>query len=347
MNILLTCAGRRNYLIEFFQAELGERGRVLACDSSVAAPALAAADEGLIVPPMDDPGYFDALLAICQEHQIRLLISVNDLELGGLAQRAEEFRELGTIPVVAPPSVISTCQDKWTTFQLLRSCDVATPDTYLCPERVREALASGALKYPIIIKPRWGSSSIGFERIDNDRELALAYEWGMIQVRRSIFWKLSQGDCEYCLVFQEQLQGDEFGLDVVNDLEGNHVATLVRRKLVMRYGNTDRAITVEDHRLERLGQVIGRRLRHLGSLDCDVVMTESGPQVLDLNPRIGGGYPFSHVAGANLPAGLIAWANGEEADPNWFKTRPGVVASRCDEMMIVNPVDSNARRVLC
>jgi carbamoyl-phosphate synthase large subunit len=347
MNVLLTCAGRRNYLIQFFQSELGGRGRVFACDTSSAAPALAVADEGIIVPSMDDPGYFDALIAICQEHQIRLLISVNDLELGGLARRAEEFREVGTIAVVASPSLIATCQDKWTTFKLLSSCGIFTPDTYLGPEPVREALANGAIAYPLVVKPRWGSSSIGVERIENDRELTLAHEWGMVQVRRSMFWKLSQADGEHCLVFQEQLPGDEFGMDVVNDLEGNHVATLVRRKLVMRYGNTDRAMTVEDPRLERLGQIIGRRLQHPGSLDCDVMMTASGPQVLDLNPRIGGGYPFSHVAGANLPAALIAWASGEEPGPACFQVRPGVVASRCDEMMIVNSVDSNARRVLC
>ncbi len=347
MNVLLTCAGRRNFLVEFFQRELAGRGRVVACDTSAAAPALSVADEGLIVPPMNDPGYFDALLSICQEQQIRLLISVNDLELGGLARRSEDFREVGATVVVSDPRVIAQCQDKWKTFQLLRDCNIATPDTYLTPADVRQALVRGALKFPIIVKPRWGSSSIGFERIENDRELSLAYEWGMIQVRRSIFWNLNQGDCDECLVFQEQLCGDEYGMDVVNDLEGRHVATLMRRKLVMRYGNTDRAMTVADHSLERLGQVIGRCLGHIGSLDCDVMLTEAGPQVLDLNPRIGGGYPFSHVAGANLPAALIAWAKGEEADPAWFKPRPGVVASRCDEMMIVNPVDSNARRVLC
>jgi carbamoyl-phosphate synthase large subunit len=347
MNILLTCAGRRNYLIEFFQHELAGRGRVIACDTSAAAPALAAADEGIIVPRMDDPGYFDALLAICHENQVRLLISVNDLELGGLARHAERFREIGTVVVVANSDVIATCQDKWATFKFLRSCDIATPDTYLCPERVRKALANGTLKYPLIMKPRWGSSSIGLERIENDRELTLAYEWGMIQVRRSMFWNLSQGDCEHCLVFQEQVQGDEYGIDVVNDLEGKHVATFVRQKLVMRFGNTDRAMTVEDHRLERLGEFIGRRLQHVGSLDCDLMMTESGPQVIDLNPRIGGGYPFSHIAGANLPGALIAWASGEEADPAWFKPQPGVVASKCDEVVIVNSVGSIARRVLC
>jgi carbamoyl-phosphate synthase large subunit len=347
MNILLTCAGRRNYLIEFFQNELGGRGRVIACDASAAAPALAAADEGVIVPPMDDPGYFEALLSICRDHQIRLLISVNDLELGGLARRVPEFREIDTIPVVASPAVISTCQDKWTTFKLLRSWDIATPDTYLCPASARAARAAGALEFPLIIKPRWGSSSIGFEQIDNDRQLSLAYEWGTIQVRRSIFWNLSQADCEHCLVIQERLEGQEYGMDVVNDLHGSHVATLVRKKLVMRFGNTDRALTVEDERLEQLGRGIGRRLRHVGSLDCDVMMTADGPQVLDLNPRIGGGYPFSHLAGANLPAAMMAWANGEEPDPLWFKPRPGIVGSRCEDVVIVNGIDINARRVLC
>jgi carbamoyl-phosphate synthase large subunit len=55
MNILLTCAGRRNYLVEFFQNELAGRGRVFACDTSAAAPALAAADEGLIGPSRTIP----------------------------------------------------------------------------------------------------------------------------------------------------------------------------------------------------------------------------------------------------------------------------------------------------
>jgi carbamoyl-phosphate synthase large subunit len=347
MNILLTCAGRRNYLVEFFQSELDGHGRVLACDTSVAAPALEVADLGIIVPPMNDPGYFDALLSICDEHHVRLLISVNDLELGGLARRTAEFHEVGTIAVVAEPTVIATCQDKRATFQLLRSLDLPTPDTYLSLDRVREALVSGDLTFPLMMKPRWGSSSIGLERIENERELELAHEWGLIQVRRSMFWNLSQSDRDHCLVFQEQVQGDEYGIDIVNDLDGNYVATLARRKLVMRYGNTDRAMTVEDDRLEQIGRMIGSHLRHPGSLDCDVMMTESGPKVLDLNPRIGGGYPFSHLAGANLPAALIAWANGEEADPTWFKPHPGVVASRCDEMMIVNSVESNARRVLC
>jgi carbamoyl-phosphate synthase large subunit len=124
-------------------------------------------------------------------------------------------------------------------------------------------------------------------------------------------------------------------LDVVNDLDGEHSCTLVRRKLSMRAGETDRAVTVKDSRLEELGEIIGRNLRHVGVLDCDAIVTADGCYVLDMNPRFGGGYPFSHLAGANLPAALIAWASGEQPDPDWLRVAPDVLASKCDGLVRV------------
>ncbi len=40
---------------------------------------------------------------------------------------------------------------------------------------------------------------------------------------------------------------------VVNDLNGRYVCTFARRKLVMRAGETDRAITVKSDQLEKQG----------------------------------------------------------------------------------------------
>src|SRR5947209_1962877 len=112
MNIMLTCAGRRNYLVQYFKQALGERGQVLACDSSASAPALAEADQRFLVPPIDQDDYVDVLLSICRTHKVRLLLSVNDLELGGLARQASQFRAAGVFPVIASAPVIATCMDK-------------------------------------------------------------------------------------------------------------------------------------------------------------------------------------------------------------------------------------------
>jgi carbamoyl-phosphate synthase large subunit len=55
--------------------------------------------------------------------------------------------------------------------------------------------------------------------------------------------------------------------------------------------------------------------------------------VLELNPRFGGGYPFTHRAGANLPAALIAWAAGETIDPRWLVMQPDVATAKCDRLV--------------
>ena len=47
MNVLLTCAGRRTYLVRYFQEALRGRGEALARDSSASAPAIIEADRGL------------------------------------------------------------------------------------------------------------------------------------------------------------------------------------------------------------------------------------------------------------------------------------------------------------
>ncbi|HHX65024.1 MAG TPA: ATP-grasp domain-containing protein, partial [Chloroflexi bacterium] len=168
-------------------------------------------------------------------------------------------------------------------------------------------------------------------------ELGLYYRLTRKELAHTFLADIGSSDRSHTVIIQQCLSGDEYGLDVVNDLDGNHVCTFVKRKLAMRGGETDRAITVRHHALEALGERLGRALGHIGNLDCDVFMHGDQPVVLELNPRFGGGYPFSHIAGANLPAALVAWANGLDVDPLWFDIKPGVVASKYSELVVANP----------
>ena len=85
MNILFTCAGRRNYLINFFREALGSNGKLFAIDSNPYASALQEADKAFILPPINNGKYLDKLLEICQKYQVRILISLNDLDLAELS----------------------------------------------------------------------------------------------------------------------------------------------------------------------------------------------------------------------------------------------------------------------
>ena len=156
----------------------------------------------------------------------------------------------------------------------------------------------------------------------------------MKRIKKSILATASIGD-EYILI-QEKLTGNEFGLDVMNDLEGNHVAVSVKRKLAMRGGETDKAITVDLPEVREMGAIIGRNLRHIGNLDVDIMQRANGDYcVLELNPRFGGGYPFSYEAGVNMPKAIIQWLKGETVDPKILQPVYGKMFAKNDYLVEV------------
>lgn len=105
----------------------------------------------------------------------------------------------------------------------------------------------------------------------------------MATVKRTILATASVGD-EYIMI-QEKLTGKEYGLDVMNDLEGNKVAVSVKQKLAMRAGETDKAVTVDLPEVREIGHKIGTALKHIGNLDVDIMQNEKGEYcVLELNP---------------------------------------------------------------
>jgi carbamoyl-phosphate synthase large subunit len=336
MNVLLTCAGRRNYLVKFFGDALGAQGQVFAADASTEAPALQEADRAFVVPSINHPSYIDSLLSICRKYEAHLLFSLNDLELPLIAREKERFLQIGTVPVVSSPEVIDICFDKWATLGFLRDCGLDVASTCDSLDDAQEFLSQGELTFPLVIKPRWGSASIGIEYPEDKEELDLAYRLVRKRLPRTILAGPSAEDLAHSILIQEFLTGEEYGLDIINDLDGNYVTTFVKRKLKMRAGETDRSVTVQDNRLMEVGRTIGQQLGHIGNLDCDVFVTDSGCYVLEMNPRFGGGYPFSHIAGANLPAAIIAWARGETPDPSWLTVEYDVTASKYYDLIIVD-----------
>jgi carbamoyl-phosphate synthase large subunit len=322
--------------VHFFREALGPCGKVFAADASMEAPALWEADKAFVLPQIGDPCYVTELLVTCQDWDVGLLIPLNDFELPLLAAYRNRFRAIGTFPVVASPEVVETCFDKWVTYAFLQKHGIPTPHTYLSLSAAQDARARGEIGFPLVLKPRWGSGSVGIEYVEDEDELALAYALSSNRYVRALPRAYQTTTSDQCILIQERLRGHEYGLDIVNDLAGQYVCTLAKRKLVMRFGETDRAVTVQDERLTQLGVMLGGLLGHVGSLDCDTFVQGDTCYVVELNPRFGGGYPLAHAAGANVPAALVAWARGEVPDPKWFELTPGVIGAKCDRIVVMN-----------
>lgn len=328
MNILLTSAGRRSYLVKYFKEALGNSGLVHAANSSSLSTAFLYADKTVLTPLIYDPGYIPFLLDYCKENSIDAIVSLFDIDLMILAKNKETFLKAGVRVLVADEQAIDLCNDKWNTYNFCIENSIKAPKTYLNIDKALEDIEKGDLDFPLFVKPRWGMGSLSVFCAENEEELRIFYNKSKREIERSYLKYESCADTNQCVLIQQAIEGQEYGIDVINDLQGNYQNTVIRQKYAMRSGETDAAIITENEEIKAVGKLISEKLRHPGNLDADVFLCDGVPYLLEMNARFGGGYPFSHVAGVNMPLAIVKWLKGEEVPAELLTAKKGVMAAK-------------------
>ncbi|HOL11014.1 MAG TPA: ATP-grasp domain-containing protein [Bacillota bacterium] len=323
MNILLTSAGRRSYIVKYFQEALNGEGLVHAANSQYS-PALEAADRYVITPLIYDKNYIQFLLDYSLSNNINAVTSLFDVDLPILAKAKSEFAKHNIHVIVSDYEVTQICNDKWSTYTFLTKYGFNFPRTYLSIDDFSCDVDQGVIEFPVIIKPRWGCGSIGIYVAENKQELQVLYNKVNNEILRTYLKYESFQDIKQAVIIQQMLVGKEYGLDIINDLNKNYITTLVKHKLAMRSGETDIAITEDNKVLRELGRKISANVGHIANLDVDCFMVDEVPYILEMNCRFGGGYPFSHIAGANLPLAIIKWIKSEKIPRELFEIKYNV-----------------------
>lgn len=326
MNILLTSAGRRTYMVDYFKEALSGGGLVFAANS-VMSPALYNADGYVITPLIYDSGYIPFLLDFCKKNDIDIIVPLFDIDLPVLSRHIEEFRREGVFVIVSDKETVDSCNDKYSMYLKLWRAGIRCPHTEINLSQARLAIKAMTMSYPVIIKPRFGMGSIGILKAYNKEELKAFYESCKRCIKESYLKYESGNYRDECVLIQEMREGNEYGLDIVNDFSGNFVTAVIKKKLSMRAGETDEALILgpEDEEyssLYELARSISETFRHICNMDVDVIMNPDNmcPYVIDMNARFGGGYPFSHMAGLDLPRAIVEWVKDGKASPECFDT---------------------------
>lgn len=330
-NILLGSIGRRVYLIEWFEAALekaGVAGEVHVTDVDIHSSGMLHSKHAHRVPRYSAQNYEESLLALVKELEPTILLSVNDFELECWAEpalRAELSRYSDHILGLAPREqrVVS---DKFWMADELRSHGITTPETVLASDKEGLRRLTG-LHDRLVVKDRFGSGSSGLRIIDSSH---------LKQTVEDISsGKVGQGPSERqrgldTTIVQPVVEGIEFGIDVVGPLSRTRqgcqerawefTRILARKKVRMRGGETDQARTVSAEPFLAVGRSLANLLRPEGIIDVDVIVDDdSHAHVIDINPRFGGGYPFNHLAGADVPYAIIAQSLGL-ASSHWISS---------------------------
>lgn len=317
MNVLLTSAGRRSYIVDYFKKVNGI-GKVYASNSAYTI-ALKRADGYFISPLIYNPEYIPSIIKFCKEHEIKVVLSLFDIDLLVLAQNADAFKENGIELVLAPADFVKICNDKYATYQFVCSLGLKSPKTYLTTDSVKEAIANGEISYPVIMKPRWGMASMGIYKVEDDEEL----DFFTRKCRKDIFNSYLKYESSMTkdepIIYQEVMTGEEYGLDVLNDLNGNYIKTFAKQKVTMRSGETDLGRTADPTPFEKTAQAISAKSGHHGICSVDCFKKNGEIYVIEMNCRISGHYPLAYLAGFNYPQLVIDWMNGKVTNPELIR----------------------------
>jgi carbamoyl-phosphate synthase large subunit len=299
--VLFTCAGQRVDIVTAF----GRAGATtVAADVDRLAPALYHADRMALVPNVSDPSYVPSLAHLIDQHDVRLVVPLTDLDQEILA---EHTSDLASALVLAPPAEVSrTMGDKYLAHLFFDERGIASPSTWLPRDVPADA------SYPLLVKVRKGFGSRHIYKADTADELAFFLAHTPVD-------SMVQALC----------RGEEFSIDVFCDLAGRCLNAIPRTMIQSKGGESIKGMSIQDPELIAHGVRVAEAIGIVGPANIQCFREADGSlPVTDVNPRFGGGFPLPLAAGSGYPELALALARGERPEPRLGDFRAGVVMTR-------------------
>jgi carbamoyl-phosphate synthase large subunit len=322
-NVLISSAGRRVALLHIFRRtlqDLGLHGEVMAADMSRLSSAFHAADRAFVVPRCSDPEFLPTMLELCSRYRVRLVVPTVDPELPVYAANRERFSEIGTTVAISSHEAVTIGWDKAATHSWLTARGF--PTVRQAP--AHEVATPNGWSFPVLVKPRIGSASIGVAVVDDPIQLRKATRGGDFLV-------------------QAVAPGVEHTIDVLTDGAGKAVCAVPRRRIEVRAGEVSKGVTVRSAPLEELAFAVSNALPEAyAAITVQVFFDQETqePRVIEINPRFGGGFPLSWQAGAAYPRWMIEEILGLPSTAAAASWNDGLVMLRYDDAVFVRAGDA-------
>jgi carbamoyl-phosphate synthase large subunit len=286
--VLLTGVGKRYDIVSAF----AQHATVVAADPNPLAPAQYAAHHRIAPPRIDDPGYVPALAEACAEHDVGAVIPLTDLDIEVLAQARAD----GLLPALVPdPDIARATYDKYETHHLLLGHGLPSPPTVLPDEQPDS--------YPVMVKPRRGSGARSIHLAHDAEEAAFFVRY-----------------VKEPTMVQRAMDGPEFSVDCLSDLDGRCLNAIPRTMLESRGGESSKGAAIADDELVALGRDVVEALGVRGPCTVQAFRDrEIGLGITDVNTRFGGAFPapvYAALPERTYPELIVRMANGERIEPH-------------------------------
>lgn len=312
MNVLITSASRKVWLIKAFRKALSEEigGQVIVVDSSPRSAALHFADIAYVVPSGLGKEFLAAVQGICQRHKIKLLIPTRDEELPFFAKERQKLQNIGVSVMVPNIDTIEICQDKCMFIEFCLRHEFSVPKTY--------EVTKGAFEFPVFVKGRFGKGSKWAFRIDNELEL------------RNLLSRLNDP------IIQEYVEAPEYTVDLFADFYGEVLSVVPRERLSIFGGESFIGKTCKNWDIINESIRLAKSLRLVGHNTIQCFWQDGQVKFIEVNPRYGGAANLGFAAGAFTPQMLVRLVLGKEVKPSIGDFEDGLYMLRYTEDLFLS-----------
>lgn len=322
-NILFTNAGRRGTLLKDFKNSLGKECKIIATDNWSVAPAIFLADEYYLTPKITDENYLNELFKICEQEHIQAITTLIDPEIMILAENREKFLERGILPLCPSEETAKICFDKYKMYQYLTEKGIPTVLTFDSLVDFEDEWEQGNVDFPVFIKPRTGSGSVGAQKVNTYAELKVLME-----------------EAKYDYIIQEFMDCEDFDADVyVDTVTNTPVSIFSKKKIETRIGGASKTISFKDEKLFDFIKEILKHFEFYGPIDMDFFCKNGEYYLSEINPRFGGAYLHAYGAGVDFPKLIAENIEGRANVEQIGKYEEGVIMLMYDEVVITNVKD--------
>ena len=215
-------------------------------------------DEVGIAPSANADNYLEWLTDYILTNQIDLLVPTSEAEIFAISNNLSAIKSLCKV-LINDEVLIKNSLDKHKMLKYLNTAGIKVPTHGIV------GVGDKPMQYPVIVKPRRGQGSKGFRKISVDSEL--------LELTEEYVWQeyLTPDDEEYtCAVYVSKALKSRI--------------LLLKRVLVGGY--TGRAIVVKNIEIEEYVKQIIAAWNVAGLYNIQLRLTDDGPKIFELNPRV-------------------------------------------------------------
>lgn len=276
IKVLLTSAGglTGTYLLRNFKDSTKYEIFTVSVDINQDVPAKYFSDVFYKAPKINDEKYINFLKKLMQEYTFDCIIPITSLDVDFFSvNKFSDYR------ILTPNYIINeTLSNKRKLYNFFKELNIEVPKVY---DSVPD-------KFPVFIKPEKGSGSKNSQIIKSIKD----------------YYFFTEDNTK--VIVTEYLNGEEYTVDCLFDLNGKCIGYNNRKRLKTISGGAVVTVSETDENLDRIIKKLENLNQIIGPVNFQYIKNNGKYYIIDFNTRLAsGGLPLSVQCGFNIPEKII------------------------------------------